>query len=158
MSKLSSIKNIILISISAIVLVGILCFILVASVRYMMGDTSERRALWRERSIAIISDMKPGLSREQVITIAQKYGSPKERIDMRNSEMYLRTPLEFGATNWVIRFGFSNNHLIYVKIRTEDNIGSERKPKGAPEDVIYSLDMNSKFGGVNPALQLKVNR
>jgi hypothetical protein len=84
----------------------------------MMGDTSERRALWRDRSKSLIADSE-------------------NQIYMRNSEICVSTPGEFGATNWIIRFGFLSNKLSYIKVRTDDNVGSEHNPKGAPEDIVY---------------------
>jgi hypothetical protein len=139
MVKSNNVKKIILIIISVITLIAISGFIFVAGVRWVMGDTSERRALWRDRSRDLISDTDPGLSPEQIIAIAQKHGFAKEWIHRRDSELYASTPGEIGATNWIIRFGFSGDKLIYVKVRTLDNIDFEH-PKDAPEDIFYSLN------------------
>jgi len=135
-----------LISTSAIVFViigfTILCISMVLIARITGWDTPEKRQLWRDRSKALIADMEPGLSREQIINIAQKHGFPKEWAHERDSEMYVGTPGELGATNWVIRFGFSKDKLIYVKVRTDDDIVSKYKPKDAPDDIFYSPDIN----------------
>jgi hypothetical protein len=139
MSQLIGIKKITLIIVSTIVLLGIF---VVVSVRYMIGDTTERRTLWHDKSRALIADTSPGLSREQVAKIAKEHGFSENQIYRLGSEIYVHTPGEFGATNWVIRFGFSDNRLTYIKVRTDDNIDPEHKPKDAPEDIFYSPNIN----------------
>ncbi len=144
MIKLKKTTKIITLITSVIIFFALFCFIVIVGFRIITGDTSERRSLWRQRSREVISNITGGLSREQVIKIAGEHGFTvaDSRIYNEPSEVRLYTPLEFGASNWVVLFGFSNNKLIYVKVRTEDNIVSKYKPKDAPEDIIYSPNAN----------------
>jgi hypothetical protein len=105
--------------------------------RVIFQDTPEKRQLWRDNLRAVIADIKPGLSREQVISIAKEHGFSENQIGERDTEIFLYTPGEFGASNWVIRIGFSGDKLIHVKVRTDDDIDFEH-PTDAPEDIVYS--------------------
>lgn len=126
--------------ISAIVLFGIFCVILLVDVFHIPGDTLERHSLWRQKSRDVIASVESGLSREQVVKVAKEHGFTESSIDRRDSEIRLYTPSEPFASNWVIRFGFSDNKLIYVKVGTMDEV--EYRPKDAPEDIVYSRDIN----------------
>ena len=46
------------------------------------------------------------------------------------------TPLQWGAANWVMWVGFSNNTISSVKIRLQDS--QDVKPKGVPNDKLAS--------------------
>lgn len=133
----TAVRSVALIAI-VIALLAFLCASLTFVFRLIIQDTPEKRRLWRDNSRAVIADIKPGLSREQVISIAKEHGFSENQIDEEDTEISLHTPPEFGASNWIIRIGFSGDKLIYVKVRTIDDIDSKYKPRDAPEDIIYS--------------------
>jgi hypothetical protein len=140
MVKLTKTTKIVLLITFVIVLLGIFWFILGVGLRYTMGDTSESRSLWRQRSRDIVGSVKSGFSREQVIKIAKEHGFTDSQINSNNSELLLWTPSEWLASNWVITFGFSDDKLIYVRVRTAAS--PKHKPHDATEDIIYSQTMS----------------
>jgi hypothetical protein len=85
----------------------------------------------------LIFDLKLGFEKSRVRELIQKHGFANVRIMDQPSEIRIYTPLEFGAGNWVIIFGFSEDKLITIRVRKEDNIYSQHPPRGAPDDIGY---------------------
>jgi hypothetical protein len=50
----------------------------------------------------------------------------------RDSDILAETPLEFGATNWIVLFGMEKDAVYAVRIRTADSI--KYQPPGSPAD------------------------
>ena len=103
--------------------------------------TRAERQLWRDRIRVVVREIEPDLTQEQVLQIARKHGwkNPSAGI-ISNAEMRLGTPIEFGASNWILILTFSNGKLVSAKVRTEDDIDWKHKPVAAPEDIAYSQD------------------
>lgn len=100
--------------------------------------TRAERNLWHERARALFGDIRPQLTQDEVIEIAKKHGWSGIRTYVSDQEIRLYAPIEFGASNWVIILRFSGDKLSSVRVKTEDNLNSRYKPKGAPEDIVYS--------------------
>ena len=49
-----------------------------------------------------------------------------------NDNLLIRTPLQWGAANWVMWVTFSDNKITSIRIRTQDSMNE--KPRGAPDD------------------------
>jgi len=127
------------------VVIAILLLITSATGVYVFGvlgwdglTTRAERELWHERARALFGNIRPQLTQDEVIEIAKKHGWSGIRTYVSNQEIRLYAPIEFGASNWVILFGFSDGKLISAKVRTEDDINWKYKPVGAPEDIVYS--------------------
>ena len=96
-------------------------------------STRAQRELWREKSRRLIEDTHLGMTEEDVLKISENYGWINERIIIRETEIRLYNPIEFGASNWVIIFGFSDGKLSSVRVRTEDIINDN--PRYKPKDA-----------------------
>ncbi len=119
-----------------VLLVSIFIIGLTSAIYFLdVFGTTNKKDLWQSISIDLIKDVKLGFNTEQVIRIAKEHGFSEKQMHKKDSEIRIYTPIEFGASNWVIRLGFSDDKLIYTKVRLEDNIESEYLPKGAPEDI-----------------------
>ena len=101
--------------------------------------TRAKRQLWRERVRAVFREIELGLTQQQVLEIAPKHGwmHPRSNI-VSDAEIRLGTPIEFGASNWILILTFSDGKLVSARVRTEDNINRKYKPVGAPEDIVDS--------------------
>jgi len=101
--------------------------------------TRAKRQLWHDRVRAVFREIEPSLTQQQVLEIAQKHGwmNPRSNI-VSDAEIRLGTPIEFGASNWILILTFSDGKLAAARVRTEDNINRKYKPVGAPEDIVYS--------------------
>ena len=53
--------------------------------------------------------------------------------DNSNDVLAVKTPSEFGSSNWVLLIEFKNLKVNCIRIRTEDTF--EIKPANAPEDI-----------------------
>ena len=99
--------------------------------------TRAERDLWRARSRSIIAELRLGMQLGQVLEIAHRQSWPEDRIWEKGTRMILSSPTEFGASNWVIVLGFSEEKLSSVRVRTEDSISDDPlyRPDDAPEDI-----------------------
>jgi hypothetical protein len=57
--------------------------------------------------------------------------------EIPKDSILIRTPLEWGAANWVIWLDFRESRLARARIRTQDS--ENEKPKGAPPDKDFEL-------------------
>ncbi|MBW8035814.1 MAG: hypothetical protein FVQ79_09340 [Planctomycetes bacterium] len=100
--------------------------------------TPLERQQTRDRICRFVEDLQLGLSKNQVEEIVNKHDLPDISVSHEKSEIRLRTPIEWGAQNWVVYLIFENDLLSEIKIRTEDS--RSHKPKEAPPDIVYSQE------------------
>lgn len=101
----------------------------------------EQIKFWHEKVQNVFADVKVGLTKEEVLKIANAHNWPKNLVYIRASEIQLHTPFEFPASNWIIVFDFSDGKLIYAKVRSKSSPESYSEsyiPQGAPKDIALS--------------------
>ncbi len=100
--------------------------------------TMSSRELWRNRIKSFFQDIELDLNQQQVLKIAKTNGwdNPNACV-VSSNEIRLGTPLELGASNWIVILKFKNDKLISAIVRIEDDINSQYEVKGAPKDIIF---------------------
>lgn len=98
----------------------------------------EQIEFWHEKVQNVFADVKVGLTKEEVLKIANAHNWPKNLVYIGASKIRLHTPFEFPASNWIIVFDFSDGKLTYAKVRGESSPDSPYRPQGAPEDIALS--------------------
>jgi len=95
--------------------------------------------LLRHQNIAnMMQIIKLGYSKEKTEEILLKAKSPNFKLEKINQgEWILSTPLEFGATNWLLVIDFKNDKVASLKVRTSDSMNI--KPDSAPNDIELAI-------------------
>ena len=81
-------------------------------------------------------------SKEDFDKIYEKYKTDKLNLyKSEGNQWYVRMPIEFGATDWILLVDFKNDKITGIKIRISDDIIFH--PKDAPEDKVKHLTTGS---------------
>jgi hypothetical protein len=84
---------------------------------------------------AIMNELDIGDTKQDVKNVFEKLKTDTLKLSQGRDEWLINMPLEFGATDWVLRIGFENDRITYLKMETSDG-PTGIKPKGAPKDKI----------------------
>ena len=118
---------------TAVVAVTIIIVMGIAAFFYIRGKSQK---LAKEELLTLREKITLGDSKEKVKrTINEAQTSRLEYLflgDNKSQRWVIKTPLEFGATNWVMLVEFSNSNVSAVRIRTEDS--DKIKPTDALAD------------------------
>lgn len=83
--------------------------------------------------INIMSELNIGDEREKIEKIMCSFENSQIRlVKEADKKWVIETPLEFGASNWILIIDFYDNKITSLRIRTEDSVLN--KPHDAPPD------------------------
>ena len=82
-----------------------------------------------------MNELAIGDTKQDVENIFEKLKTDTLKLSQGRDEWLINMLLEFGATDWVLKIGFENDRIIYLKMETSDG-PTGIKPKGAPKDKI----------------------
>jgi hypothetical protein len=112
--------------------------------------------LWLGRSYWL------GKARGELLALAEsvKIGDPalaaRRQCELRSllkcrsayeDDIVADTPLEFGATNWVVWLVVKQGQVTAVRFRTADSL--KFKPPGSPADRGEAANVYRRYGGIN---------
>ncbi len=108
-------------------------------------NTQGQRDIWHKKTKELFANIKPGLTQSQLLELARLHGWSDIRTYVGTSQVRLYSPFEYPASNWILIFDFANGKLTSARVRRESqdfDTDSKYKPKDAPEDIVYSRDVN----------------
>ncbi|MCA9413025.1 MAG: hypothetical protein H6751_13615 [Candidatus Omnitrophica bacterium] len=72
---------------------------------------------------------------EEVTETVIDLGWDEDQILLSSEDsIFLDTPFQFGADNWILYLGFEKDRLVAMKVRTPDSLYYH--PKDAPPDIV----------------------
>jgi len=95
--------------------------------------TQQQRRLSRNAIISLMNKLQVGDTAEDVESAVRLHRAARLQLVKNSRDAWtVTTPLEFGATNWLLYIDFRNQRVVRLRIRTEDSI--DFKPPEAPAD------------------------
>ena len=95
----------------------------------------------RKELVELFELIEPGISRETFDTFFEKGEYSTLRLNhISTEESLVRTPLEWGARNWLMWLEVDHNRIAAMRIRYQDS--RAESPAGAPDDKIAISDGN----------------
>lgn len=101
--------------------VGVLCI--------TCSQRTKEALEWNERLLTVHQGIDLGRSEEEV----ERFLSKQWPGDLHNSRI-VRTPLRWGAHNWILLIDYKDRRVSAVAMRTDDSY--QRLPEGAPRDKL----------------------
>jgi len=96
-----------------------------------IGNKSSLQA--KQRIVDLMEIINPGDARAKVeLAISDKQSFSLDVIKTSDEEWIIKTPLEFGARNWILYLIFKDDVVTSLFIRTSDD--KSVRPEGAPND------------------------
>jgi hypothetical protein len=119
----------------AVVIVGAAIFILFALV-WSVNVQRRHRAQSRSAISDLFNSIALGDSTDRTVAIAEMAiaNHPDWRLSEYPETLCVETPLELGATNWIICIALHNDCVAAIGIRTSDSV--RIRPDAAPEDRV----------------------
>ncbi len=109
----------------AVLVIGLIAMLLAGIWAYR----KEQGRKWRAAIADLHQQISPGQDREEAVRTIEAAWPPEY---FRRENMVVRTPMEFGAHNWILLLDFSGEKVAAVAVRTDDT--HVRPPDGAPPD------------------------
>ena len=117
---------------SAFLVLGLAAFYLLVMTGWDGFATRANRLLWRERVLATYDDIRPGMTEAELRSTVLRHGWPRRFSVRSDSCLTLRTPIQFGATNWWLVVDIKEGEVDRVGVRSEDR--PNVRPDAAPPD------------------------
>lgn len=96
---------------------------------------SDAKADSHERLLQLYAKINLGMEQSEVQDILQAARLPEDwavSSDARKEVLTVSSPLEWGATNWVLYLRFESDMLMEKRVKTLDN---DDPPSGAPPEI-----------------------
>jgi hypothetical protein len=87
----------------------------------------------RSEILDLWKNLKLNADYNETLSDIQQYNFEHLSINTSENVVFIETPLEFGAQNWVLMIEFKDRKIVALRFRTVDNLSI--RPKGAPSDI-----------------------
>lgn len=100
---------------------------------YQMSSARQRHESYHAALVKIMTQLNIGDSRLNVeLLVGALQDTHIRLVKEARDEWIIKTPLEYGASNWILVVNFVGDKISLLRVRTEDSIAN--RPYDAPPD------------------------
>jgi hypothetical protein len=120
--------------------------VVVAIVWSVVAEPLFHRGRNRGQVVALYEKLQPGMTKQQAQHVIDSGEYPNLRSapvdEVNRDRWYVSSPLEFGATNWILWVEFSAGRVSALRIRTPDG-DWDHPPEARPDKTVAPVSTSS---------------